>query len=90
MFSWCDKNDYIIFSESPTMRVFGVLPMVPLVGNICTNGITIFYHLHPMVPLEIKVVQMVQILPTNGTIEEPRTHAIFHTLLLLLLFYFGF
>ena len=53
------------------MCVFGVLPMVPLVGNICTistNGITI---LHKFL-YQIKLVQM---LPTIGTIENPQTHA---------------
>ena len=56
--------------------------MVPLVGNICTigiKGITIFTictnFFLPMVPLVIKLVPMVQMLPTNGTIGEPRTHA---------------
>ena len=29
----------------------------------------------PMIPLVIKLVPMVQMLPTNGTIGEPRTHA---------------
>ena len=31
----------------------------------------------PMVPLVFKLVPMVQMLPTNGTIGEPRTHAWF-------------
>ena len=47
-----------------TLRVFGVVPVVPLAGNICTIatiGITIFYHVSlPMVPFAIKLVQMVQ------------------------------
>ena len=36
---------YCTWANSLIMRVFGVLPMVPLVDNICTigtNGITIF------------------------------------------------
>ena len=63
--------------------VFGVLPMVPLVGNICiigANGITIFLPFAsislPMVPLVVKLLQMVKMLPTNGTIGEPRTNAL--------------
>ena len=72
------------------MRVFGVFPMVPLVGNIGTNGticITIFTIFAPIslliVPLVIKLVQMVKCYQPNGTIGEPRTHAMVYLIICL-------
>ena len=65
--------------------MFVVLPVVPLVGNICTvgtNGITIFtictiFYLNVAI-LVIKLLQMVKMLPTNSTIGETRTYVSFN------------
>ena len=59
------------------MRVFGDLPVVPLVCNFGTNstiGITIFTICTNFSTNGI--IKLVKMLPTNGTIGEPRTHVL--------------
>ena len=65
-FSRKQRTKEMYFTEHPsfTLRVFGVLPMVPLVANICTigtDGSTILPFAQislPMAPLLIKLVPL--------------------------------